>query len=50
MPYKKSIMKYCDFIESKVDNVNTLVKFNNKIYGFNTDIYGIYQPLSKLIK
>lgn len=43
IPYKKEVMKYCDFMSEnaeKIGSVNTIVNKNGKLYGYNTDYYG----------
>lgn len=56
MPYKKSIMKYLDYIDEDaqlIGAVNTVLVSNSKLSGYNTDYYGIemtlknYMPLDK---
>lgn len=43
IPYKKEVMKYCDFLSEnaeKIGSVNTIVNKDGKLYGYNTDYYG----------
>ncbi len=50
IPYKKTIMKYCDVIEEnalKIGAVNTIVKKEGKVFGYNTDFYGFRYQLEK---
>ncbi len=43
VPYKTEIVKYVDVLDSvseSIGSVNTVKKFNGKLFGFNTDYYG----------
>ncbi len=43
IPYKKAVLKYCDFIEplaEEIGSVNTIRFKDGKCYGYNTDAYG----------
>jgi shikimate dehydrogenase len=50
VPYKKTVMKYMDYIDEKcqlIGATNTVVNKNNKLYGYNTDYYGFKYMLEK---
>ncbi|MDE6242349.1 MAG: phosphotransferase [Anaeroplasmataceae bacterium] len=50
IPYKKTIMKYLDFIDDKakaIGSVNTIYIRNNKVCGTNTDYDGFLKTLKK---
>ncbi|MDR0314731.1 MAG: shikimate dehydrogenase, partial [Oscillospiraceae bacterium] len=43
IPYKKTVMEYCDVIDQtalKIGAVNTVVNTGGKLYGYNTDCLG----------
>ncbi len=49
IPYKQTIMPFCDFISPdalKIGSVNTVLKKEGKLYGYNTDYAG-FLALSK---
>ena len=49
IPYKKSVMKFLDFISPlaiKIGAVNTVVKKDGKLYGYNTDFWGMKYMLT----
>ena len=51
IPYKISIMRYLDKIDSKakkIGSVNTIKKMGKKLIGFNTDYDGALATLNKL--
>lgn len=48
IPYKKTIMKYLDYIDSAAENigsVNTITMIDGKIWGYNTDYQGFIMEL-----
>lgn len=50
IPYKVSVMEYCDFISreaKEIGAVNTIVNKNGIISGYNTDKYGFETMLKK---
>lgn len=50
IPYKKTVIKYLDFVSKKAEKigaVNTIVNKNGKLYGYNTDYYGFSYNLRK---
>lgn len=49
IPYKQTIMPFCDFISPqavKIGSVNTVLKKDGKLYGYNTDYDG-FDALAK---
>lgn len=45
MPLKVEVLKHLDIIDSpayKIQAVNTVINFNDKLYGYNTDWVGVY--------
>lgn len=49
IPYKQTIMPFCDYISPqalKIGSVNTVLKKDGKLYGYNTDYDG-FEALSK---
>ncbi|MFB0972011.1 MAG: shikimate dehydrogenase, partial [Neofamilia sp.] len=50
IPYKKTIMQYCDEIEEsalKIGAVNTIIKKDGKVIGYNTDFQGFQYQLKR---
>ncbi len=50
MPHKQAILKYLermDPLSEKIGAVNTVTRFEGKLYGVNTDVAGIVVPLEK---
>lgn len=50
IPYKKTVIKYLDYISykaKKIGAVNTIVNKNGKLYGYNTDYFGFFFNLNK---
>jgi len=54
IPYKESILKYLDEIDSeakKIGAVNTIkVSKTNQLIGYNTDVYGFQKSIKPLLK
>ncbi len=51
IPYKETVMAYCDSIDSEalaVGSVNTIVKKDGKLCGYNTDYFGFRSMLERL--
>ncbi len=50
MPYKKTVMKYCDELSAtarRVGSVNTLAFENGALKGYNTDYFGLSYALDR---
>ena len=50
MPYKKTVMKYCNELDDnarRVGSVNTLVFENGVLKGYNTDYFGLKYALNR---
>ncbi len=50
IPYKKTVMKYCDTISDiakRIDAINVIKFKNGKLHGDNTDYYGVKYMLLK---
>lgn len=45
MPFKRSVMKYCDEIVSPVANINTIKILDGRFIGHNTDLFGFSQVM-----
>lgn len=51
IPYKKAVMKYCDYISDaakKIGSVNTIVNHDGILYGYNTDYDGFSYMMSNI--
>ena len=50
IPYKREVMAFCDVIDpaaEAIGSVNTLVRWEGKLYGYNTDIDGFLYMLRR---
>lgn len=50
IPYKREVMKYCDYIDpaaEAIGSVNTIVRRDGKLYAYNTDIDGFLYMLHR---
>jgi len=53
MPHKQAILPYLEHMDplsQKIGAVNTVTRFEGKLYGMNTDVAGIVVPLQKRIE